>query len=142
MSKDIPFKDLVGYHLLSGVDMGIVQETDYNDGYEDAEAITFVLDGKTYIAVQDPEDGYRSSLRYLKETDAKVVNQFTPCLVRVQELGKDEEGGNCDLLQMIDTGTDKIVLEVGTTYFGEYPNWVGNFCPENITCNAALEDPS
>ena len=61
-------KDLVGEHELSGVDTTTERVKPYGDYYE---VVRFVIDGKTYKATEDPNDGYRSYLKELEVTDEK-----------------------------------------------------------------------
>jgi hypothetical protein len=61
----IELENLIGEHLLSGVDNIQVDET------EPIDAILFILDGVTYMAIEDPDDGYRSMLAELKIVDRK-----------------------------------------------------------------------
>ncbi len=68
-------KDLIGLHELSGVDMETKQIENYNN--DDAQVIRFVLDGKTYIATEDPNDGYRSTCNDLEVSDEPVKNTFS-----------------------------------------------------------------
>ena len=51
--------DLVGAHVLSGIETG-VRAFDDSFWCETSNYIKFTLDGITYMAVEDPDDGYRS----------------------------------------------------------------------------------
>lgn len=59
--------DLIGKHHLSGVDFGTIPADLDRYIYEDSETMTFVLDGRAYCIVEDPSDGYRSSMRDIFE---------------------------------------------------------------------------
>ena len=127
--------DLVGLHKLSGVDRLNENIELCGDEFQDCEVLNFVLDNKTYTAIQDPQDGYRSSMKEIKISNAKVVNIFCPqrvmCIYRVQ-LGSHE----CDLLEMYDVHNGKLVLSVGTDNTDDYyPYWVASFYPENMSVN-------
>lgn len=131
--KEIQFEDLIGLHKLSGVDL--INESikrDYGNSFEDCETVVFILDNKTYCAAEDPDDGYRSSMKYLVESKSKVKNKFTSCKVLVKKSTED----NSDILEFIDVNTGLIVLEIGTNNTDDYyPYWVGSFYPENMFIN-------
>ena len=56
------FEDLVGLHQLSGVDESSeVRPSGWGSGDESVGVILFIIDGVTYKAVENPDDGYRSS---------------------------------------------------------------------------------
>jgi hypothetical protein len=130
-------KDFIGEHLLTGVDFETekVKES-WGDGYEDCNAVNFILDGKTYTAIEDPDDGYRSHMREIKESAAVVKNVFTPCRV----LGKmkyDSDYEKNEVIEFIDLSTGKKVLSIGTENTDDYyPYWVAEFTPENMAVNA------
>jgi hypothetical protein len=135
--EEIGFESLIGKHYLSGVDQTNERiKEEWGDGYEDCEAITFVLDGKTYVAVEDPSDGYRSSMRCLQESESTVNNTFEPIEVLVKEAANRDKYEVDHILEMIDTTTGLVVLEIGTANTDDYyPYWVGNFYPQNMACN-------
>lgn len=49
----VELSDLVGKHELSGVDTSVAD----SGLYEDASYIVFIMDGVTYKAIEDPNDG-------------------------------------------------------------------------------------
>ena len=61
-------KDLVGLHELSGVDTTTEMIETWGENY----VVRFVLDGKTYKAIEDPEDGYRSHCKDLEVCDEEL----------------------------------------------------------------------
>lgn len=132
-------KDLVGRHLLSGLDS--VQEEVENGygGYNDTvNVIRFVLDGITYKAIEDPDDGWRSYLGELNVSTEPVRFQFPPqeveCRMRPDTDGDWPESGN--VLQMFDVFTNKIVLEIGTdTSDDYYPCCILHWYPQNLAIN-------
>jgi hypothetical protein len=125
----IDLKSLVGEHELSGVDMvELKAEGPYGD---DASVCVFCLDGKTYTAKEDPDDGYRSYLGELIE-GGTVRNMFAPQRVLCSMTEGDDE-----ILVMRDLVTGKDVLSIGTDNAEDYyPSFVANFQPENMACNA------
>ena len=135
-NKEVSMLSLVGRHVLTGVDFSEqpIKRWSY---FEDSQVINFVLDGVTYTAVEDPDDGYRSSMESLYVSDAVVSNQFPPCQVLCVFEDKCSYG-EAEILQMIDESTGLIVLEVGTENIDDYyPGFVGNFHPENMAINKA-----
>lgn len=129
-------ESLLGKHTLTGVDE--YNETIKSFGVEeDANFIAFALDGKTYIAAEDPEDGYRSHMKDLVciETDQIIKNKFDAVEVIGKMKGPGEYAAN-DILELIDTKTGKIILEIGTENTDDYyPYFVGKFYPENMIIN-------
>ena len=127
------YKELVGKHYLSGFDTATEKAVDL--WHEDFEVVRFVLDGKTYKAIENPSDGYRSYLQDLIVTDEIISNTFPPQEV----IGKMKENGDYsvnDTIQFIDVVTGKIVLEVGTDNTDDYyPFCVMNWHPENLAIN-------
>src|SRR5574343_347944 len=129
-------KDLVGFHVLTGVDRGSIEVEDYGSPSL-CETLSFTLDGVTYTACEDPQDGYRSSMRYLIQ-DGKTTNNFRPQKV-VARMRQNEEWRSAkdEILELVDLATGKVVLEVGTNYYDDYyPCFVASFFPENMAINA------
>ncbi len=125
-------KDLVGKHSFSGIDFNSEKIEIYSDSFENCQVVNFVLDGKTYTAIEDPEDGYRSCMKEIKEGLTEVKNTFYP--IEVMAIMKPDE--TCEknyVLQLINTSNGKIVFEVGTENIDDYyPCWIAHYSPENI----------
>ena len=132
MEIEVTLESMIGHHKLSGVDFGKVEFMNAFDRMEDANAISFVLDEKTYTAVEDPDDGYRSSMDRLFQTDAKLKNTFKP----IDVLAVNHE----ELLNFFDINNGKLVLSIGTNYDDTYyPVFVAEFIPENMSINENLD---
>lgn len=132
-------EDLIGEHLLSGVEFGVIPKSERGEyAYEDANTMTFVLDGRAYCVVEDPSDGYRSCMEDIREGSIEAVkNVFEPVRVLARMREKGEYGSTCDVLELIDIVTTKVVLEAGTDNSDDYyPSYVANFTPENMVVNA------
>jgi len=128
-------KDLVGKHELSGLDTTTEKVKRYGEHYDDCNVIRFILDGKTYKAIEDPEDGYRSYLNDLLITDEKITNTFPPQKV-IGKMKDDSKWETNNTIQFIDEITGKIVLEVGTDNTDDYyPYCVLNWYPQNLAIN-------
>lgn len=131
-------EDLCGVHELSGVDFGTKPRGEsYYDS--DPNTMTFVFDGLTYVASENPSDGYRSMLEDIEQTDVPVTNKFSPCKVvcfmrtaaRVGEYG-------CDEILMVDATNGNIVLRLGTSNSDDYyPSYTAEFTPENMSVNSS-----
>lgn len=123
--KTVIFEDLVGEHILDAVDYGS-EEKLYD---EDATVIRFRLDGIVYVAVENPDDSYRSYLGklYVQEGDS-ISNTFPPVKVTCSI----DDNTDRDIMRLtLDNG--ETVLEVGTDYFDDYyPCFVGWFNVEAI----------
>ncbi|MGV2866396.1 hypothetical protein [Achromobacter sp. AGC39] len=114
--------------LLSGVDFqrsGVAG---------DAQECAFVLDGQTYVAQEDPDDGYRSMLRDIRlDPECPVPNRFEPVRVRcVRDQSPSE-----DIIHFINRETRREILTLGTSRSDNYyPSFVARFTPENLPHNA------
>lgn len=140
-------KDLVGNHILDAVDFSNEQIKTWSDEFEDCEVIRFRLDGKVYAATEDPSDGYRSSMRDIALLgDVKMQNVFAPQAVvgRYVTEKKAWEGSSytnaAEILELVDTVTGRVVLEVGTDNSDDYyPSFVSSFHPEAMAGNQGRE---
>ena len=135
--SSVELSDLVGEHTLTCVDefTDKVKET-WGDGFEDCEACNFTLDGVTYSAIEDPSDGYRSSMRELKVSHAIGKNVFPAQTVVGHMMADSEYGEKHDVLVLTDVVTGKVVLKVGTESTDDYyPSFVNTFTPENMAIN-------
>lgn len=126
-------KDLVGLHYLTGVDYGTQGGSHLWD--RDANVISFILDGITYSAVEDPNDGYRSMMADLFVSEVEINNTFEPNQVMGILRGRNNYEDN-DVIDFYDTKNGKIVLSVGTGNTNDYyPYFVYAFTPENMSIN-------
>lgn len=131
--------DLIGRRRLDAVDFDDEKIKEYyGDGYEDASVCRFRLDGVVYIAIEDPSDGYRSSMRELTvANDATMKNVFPAIDVDGRHRTSGEYGTEDDVLELVDAVTGKVVLEVGTDNVDDYyPGFVASFHPESMVTNA------
>ena len=132
-------KDLAGEHMLDAVDFSSEQVKNWGDQFDACNVIRFRLDSKVYTAIEDPSDGYRSSMRELAVGDWPMFNVFQPVRVVGRHRTLSKYGCSSDVLELIDSGTGKTVIEVGTDNDDDYyPRFVANFQPENMTPNAEL----
>lgn len=126
-------EDFVGINLLDGVDFLRISKDD--DNYYTASVCRFRLNGTTYIATEDPSDGYRSMLGSIKTTNDNPVNIFPP----VEVVGVYRYGDTYrekDIIEFVDVYTGKVVLEIGTDNTNDYyPSFVAHFSPENMVVN-------
>jgi len=128
--------DLVGLHVLTAVDMDTnsLPESMRGEVWDGANVINFELDGVTYAVIEDPEDGYRSSMQEIITVAYSISNRFEPCKVEC----KMRENGGDVVLDMYDVVTGNVVLSVGTWSEYEddyYPYFVAEFTPENMASN-------
>lgn len=126
-------KDLTGERLLSGVEESTIKN-EWSWG-EDCNVVMFIIDGITYKAIEDPDDGYRSHCKDLEITDEKIRNTFEPQKV----IGKMKEGnewGRCDIIEFYDALNCSLVLAIGTDNTDDYyPYCVMNWLPQNLSIN-------
>jgi hypothetical protein len=143
--QTVELDSLIGEHVLDAVDMSTEKVKSWGDHFEDAEVIRFRLDGVVYTAVEDPDDGYRSSMsRLFVSPNDEMRNVFPPTRVLARKKDGGEYGGVNDTLQMIDLATGKVVLEVGTDNTDDYYPWfVAYFEPRHLAANTIIgEAPS
>jgi hypothetical protein len=125
-------KDLVGMRKFSGFDRRTETVKDECGEHADSEVCLFVLDGVTYRAEEDPEDGYRTSMKPLAFTNEEVKNSFDPVDVFCVHRTTGEYSDVDDILQIMNLKAD-IILEIGTENIDDYyPVFVSKFSAENI----------
>lgn len=127
--------DLEDFHgkvmKLEGVDECTESVKQWGDNFENCSVIRFKLDGVVYVAIEDPDDGYRSYLGELKVDTKEITNAFTGVEVK----GVYKESGDV-ILCLVDTTTNETVLTVGTDYSDNYyPYFVANFNPAAMSVN-------
>lgn len=129
----IELESIIGEHVLDAVDIFVDNAKDEYGDFHDCQLIRFRLDGTVYTAIENPEDGYRSSLGSLivsPNTDMK--NTFPPISVLVR--AKRHSDG--EILEFIDLITTDVVIDVGTDRTDDYyPFFVNAFWPENMAIN-------
>ncbi len=137
LGTPITLDDLVGTHQLTGVELGVryPEESRYHPS-DEANTIAFILDGITYVAVENPSDGYRSMLEGLElGTPDLVKNTFDPIAVTASYGAKDNRNtweNREEVLEFRDP-TGALILEVGTDNADDYyPSFVANWRPEAI----------
>lgn len=125
-------KDLVGEHILDAVDFQNDQVKDWGDHFIDCQVMRFRLGGVVYSVVENPDDGYRSSMREIVISDNAVMkNVFPPGRVVGRYYGDTD-----DKLELIDVKTGGTVLEAGTDNSDDYyPSFVASFHPEAMATN-------
>lgn len=140
--KTIELKDLIGTHILSGVETGEMEQ-ERLFGYESCNYVKFTLDGITYMAVEDPDDGYRSYCSDLKILDEKSRYELPDILVDcVMCIHEDSDPWNHenDILVFKDAKNGKEILKIGTAHVNDYyPYCVLEYNPENIHYNDRKE---
>ena len=135
MSTEVSLDTLLGEHILSGVDFSTIPPADRYD--EEAQTCAFILDGKTYIATEDPSDGYRSSLGSLI-VGGEVTTKFPPCRVVGRKVADGDYEKN-DVIELVDATTGEAVLEIGTGNTDDYyPYFVARFYPAAMAVNKAV----
>lgn len=138
MSTRIELKDLIGEHLLDAVDFSNEQAKTWGDEFEALRVMRFRMDGKVYTVTENPLNSYHSSMRDITAGDWRpMTNTFAP--LRVVGLHRTVYYGpssSADILELIDIGTGKIVIEVGTDNGIDY---YPIFNPKAMTPNASRE---
>ena len=131
-------------HYLDAVDRGSekVKLYEWSEDFTDCQMLRFRLDGIMYCVTEDPDDGYRSSMRDIQISDVPAMNLFTPEAVRVRYLDKKANTWGsgeheCDLLEVTSETTGEVLLLVGTDDADDYyPSFVAEWHPEGLSANA------
>lgn len=163
-ARAISFSDLAldlaadprGYSLLEGYERGtcgldqfLAVGWDRNIG----SAFSFCVNGSTYTAFENPDDGYRSSMGLLVVREGNWCSTpTTPCALLPRfcrtnyewsEDGEDvqprkmhpahEGAGHGDVLELIDPSSMEAALMVGTSRADDYyPSFVGYARPQVV----------
>ncbi len=132
---------MTGRHMLSGIETGTVPNEDNDWSDRDAcNYVKFTLDGVHYMAVEDPDDGYRSCCRELQVSDEAPRFSFPPMQMICTMADDGEYGEANDILVLTDAVTGEVVLEIGTENYDDwYPCFHMSYTPENMACNAPQE---
>lgn len=129
-------KDFVGKHILAGCQFGTMPKKDeWQDS--DPNTLDFILDGRLFSVVENPDDGYRSSMDDIIENRESLIitNTFTPCEV-FGTFRPNNSYEDFDVVDFFDIVTGKVVMSIGTASVGDYyPSFVGDFTPENMASN-------
>jgi hypothetical protein len=131
--KHVSFDDVVGTGYLSGVDFAQEISGSSRDGSW-AQTVSFRFDGMSYMATEDPEDGYRSSLKDLAIYDKlDIKNTFPEVLVTAEIKETDGEY----TLTFYSADNLRPILTIGTNSTDSYyPYFVAEFMPQNMPINA------
>jgi hypothetical protein len=134
----IELENLKGEHTLSGIEVGEREFKNFWGHKEECGYIKFTLDGITYIAVEDPDDGYRSYMRDLEIVDEdceiKLPDIKVCCKMREDDKGWNETN---EVLEFIDLINCETILAIGTGNTSDYyPYCVLDYYPERMSCNA------
>ena len=139
--KTIQLKDIPqGLTTFEGIDRETksIKVYEWSDSYEDSERTKFILGGVTYLAKEDPSDGYRSSMIPLEilRRNAKVKNTFNPIQVFVKHYKKTEHGfssDNDDDILVVMNMKGEAILEIGTSNVDDYyPSYICNYSAEAL----------
>jgi len=137
--ETVTLEKLVGKHRLDAVDMSSekVAEDGWPDSLQDANVLRFRLDGRVYTAIEDPNDGYRSSMRNIFVSDATMSNSFEP----IEVLARMSETYGDNILELVDCLNGKVVLRVGTENSDDYyPSFVSDWRPKDMNLNDRLTE--
>ena len=137
--KQVGLESLLGEHFLSGVSRDKIQiPNSYNkDEFEEASSFSFALDGVVFTAIEDPNDGYRSSMDRL--FIGGEIKETFPRVKVFCSMKPNSEYEKNEVLQMIDVVSEKIILSVGTGNTDDYyPFFVAEWDPTALYLNREL----
>ena len=133
MSDNIDLQALVGPHKLSAVGFKDESCKDGWSGRSTVSSMLFTLDGKTYQAIEDPDDGYRSSMRELVLTNEEPSDKFEPIDVICNYVSEGSYGYKDDMIECVDAKTGVVLLSFGTSSIDDYyPSFEANFYNDRI----------
>ena len=133
-------QELIGLHTLTGVDYGQREVTKYGDVTETVNALYLEIDGFTLAFVEDPSDGYRSTLDEILEIPSSEYC-FTTRFQPTQVLCAWDKGnyGDDNVVVFIDTTTGKAVVRAGTSNAHDYyPCYMAEYNPESLCWNQSI----
>ena len=130
-------KDFTGAKVLDAVDFLVEKTVNYQLPNPSSCFCCHRLDGVIYVAVEDPNDGYRSMMKDLViDNEAMMKNVFVGCDVICRHIEKSDWDED-DILELVDVKTEKVVLRVGTANCNDYyPYFVAEFDPTAMAANA------
>ena len=129
-----------GIYSLIGVDEVEVPTGWYDYNGETSDGIAICLDGVTYVAYADPDDGYRS-YGCFEPSNIEIHNTFPPQKVRLTNIewdGCDEDGWRSagSIIKLSNPTDNSTILEVGTDHSDSYyPYSIFSWHPENLPIN-------
>lgn len=124
-----------GWHNLEGI-CTYSGKDQYN---EDIDGYILRVDGKNYLAYEDPSDGYRSYSEFL-ETELPCTTIFPPQRVSVLNYDvEDELGGYNHGVKFFNAKGD-LILHIGTENYDDYyPTARSEWHPENLPINQDMK---
>jgi hypothetical protein len=128
MATVVSLADLVGQHVLVTAPNLMVR----HPFDPDASGVAFTLDDKSYLAFEDPNDNYRSSLGVLFcfAGDLYQLGGFYPEYVRLPVLASMSAKPGDDILELRDQATGQVVFRIGTANTDDYyPYYVASWTP-------------
>lgn len=121
--------ELKGKHIWSGIEVGQVND---DDAYDAGQYIKFTLDGVTYLAIEDEDDGYRSYMRELQISSEPCNTPLPDILVRCEYEDEIER----DILKIYEVASGNLILEMGTYNTDDcYPYCIMRYYPERLFIN-------
>lgn len=117
--------ELQGTHIWSGIEVGCNKD-------DDAQYVKFTLDGVTYLAIEDPDDGYRSFMQELRI----VSEPRKVALPNVNVMCHYSGESDSDILEFYECATKNLIMRIGTDEIDNYyPYCVMEYYPEKLSIN-------
>lgn len=135
------FEELVGKHRMSGIEEGRTEHMLSIYGIEEVNYVKFTLDGITYRALEDPDDGFRSYCQNLETVEEECKIKL-PDIEVVCECSAKYGDYEADMIIIKDAENGLPILELGTANTDDYyPFCVMEWMPKNIALNRAKMIP-
>jgi len=141
--ETVALEDLCGQRMLSGRGEMVLESAETSD--DNAFVVVLRLDGTLYWFQEDPEDGYRSSLKAIKklrgwpqDVPRSTFVALDPVMVtlRIRRESAEPELDSTrrdEVLYGLDERTGLVLFEVGTEDTNDYyPRFVHRWSPEGV----------
>ena len=128
LEQDILLEDITGWFSLTGVDFTTSRV--YNDYTEDdAQIMTLILNDISFSFIEDPDDGYRSTLdKVIVGEFQEVKNTFSPVNVYFTYVNEDREDMIYGALTAMTI--NPYILRIGTDHTDDYyPTYTAEWDP-------------
>lgn len=140
LEKEISIRDITGNFLLTGVGFNAIPNNEEFREFNECNTITIILDDIPFTFVEDPQDGYRSTLDKVF-VGGDVQTKFEPIEVCFEYRETSEYHSESDLIYGFDKNIEgcknqDACLIIGTDNTDDYyPFYVATWNPENLYVN-------
>lgn len=133
LEQNIKLSDLVGWFDLTGVDYTTTKALNSWSDDDDAQVMTLILNGISFSFIEDPDDGYRSTLDSVIVGEfQEIENTFPPIKVYFTHVDEEQE----HMIYGYVNTMDKYILRIGTDHTDDYyPTYTAEWNPKILEDN-------